>query len=250
MRLPVVPAAGVWPPVLVTTGPGARSEGHAHHAMHLVLARSGTLAVTTATALVRAAGIVTAPDVEHALDARGVDIVLVFFDPESDAGERLRAGLTAPVRALDPGERDALLADLPLRATPEQLHAWGHAAAERLSKETAVPRVLHPRVRRLLRALKTAGPDADTSLPALAQRAGLSEGRLVHAFRDSVGIPLRPYLLWQKLQRAVIAMAAGEPLARAAQSAGFSDAAHMSRTFRRMFGMTASELQRIMPRPP
>ncbi|MCY0993872.1 helix-turn-helix domain-containing protein [Nannocystis sp. ILAH1] len=250
MQLPLVTSAGVWPPVLVTAGPGARSEAHAHHAMHLVLARVGTLAVTAGDATVRAAGIVTAPDHEHALDARGVDIVLVFFDPESDAGERLRAGLDAPVRAIDAPERDALLADLPADAGPEALHAWGHAAAERLSLETAVPRVIHPRVRKLLRALRSAEPEADTSLPALAALAGLSEGRLVHAFRDSVGIPLRPYLLWQKLQRAVVAMATGEPLARAAHSAGFADAAHMSRTFRRMFGMTASELQRNLPRPP
>ncbi|WP_434423998.1 helix-turn-helix domain-containing protein [Nannocystis pusilla] len=250
MQLPLVTSAGVWPPVLVTAGPGARSEAHAHHAMHLVLARVGTLAVTAGGATVRAAGIVTAPDHEHALDARGVDIVLVFFDPESDAGERLRAGLDAPVRAIDAPERDALLADLPADAGPAALHAWGHAAADRLSLRTAVPRVIHPRVRKLLRALRSAEPEADTSLPALAALAGLSEGRLVHAFRDSVGIPLRPYLLWQKLQRAVVAMATGEPLARAAHSAGFADAAHMSRTFRRMFGMTASELQRNLPRPP
>ena len=100
-----------------------------------------------------------------------------------------------------------------------------------------------------LRRAVLADPDDDTSLPALARIAGLSDGRLVHAFRDSVGIPLRPYLLWRKLQRAVIAMARGEPLTRAAQSGGFADAAHMSRTFRRMFGMTASELQRSMARP-
>ncbi|MDC0716894.1 helix-turn-helix transcriptional regulator [Nannocystis bainbridge] len=249
MQLPRVTSASVWPPVLVTAGPGARSEAHAHHAMHLVLARGGTLAITVGDTTVRAAGIVTAPDHEHALDARGVDIVLVFFDPESDAGERLRAGLDAPVRTLDAGERDGLLADLPGDADPEPLHAWGHAAAERLSRETATPRALHPRVRKLLRALRSAAPEADTSLPALAALAGLSESRLVHAFRDSVGIPLRPYLLWQKLQRAVVAMACGEPLARAAHSAGFADAAHMSRTFRRMFGMTASELQRSLPRP-
>ena len=69
----------------------------------------------------------------------------------------------------------------------------------------------------------------------------------MHAFTDSVGIPLRPYLQWLKLQRAAAAIAAGKPLAEAAHAAGFSDAAHMTRTFRKTLGTTPSALR---PRAP
>jgi AraC-like DNA-binding protein len=65
---------------------------------------------------------------------------------------------------------------------------------------------------------------------------------LMHAFTESVGLPLRPYLRWLRVQRAAAAIAAGQPLAQAAASAGFSDAAHMSRTFRDMFGLPPSAL--------
>ena len=66
----------------------------------------------------------------------------------------------------------------------------------------------------------------------------------MHVFTESVGIPLRPYLLWLKLQRAATSIVNGVRLTEAAFEAGFADSAHMSRTFKRMFGMTPSALQR------
>jgi len=54
---------------------------------------------------------------------------------------------------------------------------------------------------------------------------------------------LRPYLAWLRLQRAAGDIVRGEPLSSAAAAAGFSDAAHMSRTFRRMLGMPPTTLQ-------
>src|SRR5690349_17493994 len=107
------PARGelpLWPPLLATRGPGAASTGHAHHAMHVVLAIEGELRVRAGRgAWLRAAGVVTAPDVPHAIDARGVEVLLVFLDPESDAGAALRATIRGPVRTIDPEERAPLV---------------------------------------------------------------------------------------------------------------------------------------------
>lgn len=49
--------------------------------------------------------------------------------------------------------------------------------------------------------------------------------------------------LWLRLQRAVELFAAGTPLTEAAHAAGFADSAHLSRTFRRMFGIAAATLR-------
>ena len=69
-------ALPLWPPVLATRGPGDRSAPHSHHAMHFVLAASGSLRARAGGRgpWLEAAGVVTAPDVAHEIDARGVDV--------------------------------------------------------------------------------------------------------------------------------------------------------------------------------
>ena len=80
----------------------------------------------------------------------------------------------------------------------------------------------------------------DLSLPTLARIAALSPSRFMHAFTESVGVPLRPYLLWLRLQRAAAELTGGASVTDAAHRAGFSDSAHLTRTFRRMLGATPS----------
>jgi AraC-like DNA-binding protein len=48
---------------------------------------------------------------------------------------------------------------------------------------------------------------------------------------------------WLRLIRAVDAHAGGLSLTEAAHAAGFADSAHLSRTFKRMFGMPAASLE-------
>lgn len=234
-----------WPPLLATRGEGGQSGFHAHHAMHVVLAVTGELGLRADGVERKAAGVVTGPDVRHSIDARGIEVLLVFLDPESAVGASLAAVLDGPVRLLDADERARLLQDV----EPQHLMRAGGAEWTRRAVETlgaqAVPgrRAVHPRVKKLLGVLRTLPPDADTSLEALGQAVGLSPGRLMHAFTESIGIPLRPYLQWLKLQRAAAAIAAGTPLAQAAHAAGFADAAHMTRTFRQTLGTAPSALR-------
>ena len=122
-----------------------------------------------------------------------------------------------------------------------RVEAW---LRENLLRERRLPKI-HHRVNRVLRHLRERlGPDEDLSLTKLAGIAGLSESRLMHAFTESLGIALRPYILWLRVQRACGELAGGASITEAAVRAGFSDAAHLSRTFRRMLGTTPSEIVR------
>src|SRR5919197_4467096 len=117
MRLPFVPAgmqARTWPPVLATRGPGMRGALHSHHSLHFVLAIEGALRIRTSAAggWSSTAGVLTAPDVPHAIDAEGVEVLLVFLDPESEAGATFRPALDRPVLSLSAGVRDALVRDV------------------------------------------------------------------------------------------------------------------------------------------
>jgi AraC-like DNA-binding protein len=255
MRLPSLPplpselrALPLWPPLLAIRGPGARSALHAHHAMHFVIALSGELRVRSEARgpWTHAPGVLTAPDSSHAIEADGLDVLLVFLEPESAAGSALAAALSGALRALSDAERRALTLSADPRTIMQAGGAeWTRRAVATLSgsAQAAAAPAVHPRVRRLLRQLRMASPGDDLSLEALANDVGLSSGRLMHVFTESIGIPLRPYLAWLRLQRAAAAIASGAPLASAAQAAGFADAAHMTRTFRRMFGVAPSTLR-------
>jgi AraC-like DNA-binding protein len=232
--------------------------------MHFVLCTSGELRARPGPSgrWTKGAGVLTAADALHEIDARGADVLLVFLDPESQAGAALAGALDGTLRLLAPAERDALLADgaEPARLMSGGGDAWVARAGQRLGAGTTGParRRVHPRVKKLLRLLAGADPgeaEAASSLDALASSVGLSSGRLMHVFTASIGIPLRPYLAWLRVQRAAGAIVAGAPLADAAATAGFADAAHMSRTFRRMFGVPPSQLRppaspSRRPRPP
>jgi AraC-like DNA-binding protein len=249
----------LWPPLLASRGEGGRSGKHAHHALHFILAVDGELQARVGERWETAAGVVTAPDAVHEIDASGCEVLIVFLDPESTAGSALLGLIegAGAFRLLTAAERDPLIDLTPAQLMREDGIAWaqrtaavlGAAQLEAAATGPSTPaRVrVHPRVRKALKHLQSLPPQADHSLEALAKVAGLSEGRFMHAFTDSVGIPLRPYLAWLKLQRAAAAIVTGSSLAEAAHGAGFSDAAHMTRSFRRMFGIKPSELRPALP---
>lgn len=237
-----------WPAVLAIVGPGSSSAAHAHHALHLVLARSGSLRVRVGEHERETAGVLTPPDLAHAIDGEGREVVLVFVDPESAAGSGLLRVLEREAGGgpwwIDAGTRDAWVAELASAPTPRELEAWTRSWLVARDVLAAEPAKLHPKVRKLLARLRERplDADADVSLPTLAAELDMSPSRLMHAFTDSVGLPLRAYLRWLRVQRAAAAIAAGHALAHAAAEAGFSDAAHMSRSFRDMFGLPPSAL--------
>jgi AraC-like DNA-binding protein len=102
---------------------------------------------------------------------------------------------------------------------------------------------IHPRVRRVLKYIReNLASGADLSLKTLADVSGPSPSRLMHAFTASVGVPVRPYILWLRLQRASYELMNGVTVTETAHIAGFSDAAHLTRTFRRMLGTTPMDL--------
>ncbi|HET9958794.1 MAG TPA: hypothetical protein VFQ61_30080, partial [Polyangiaceae bacterium] len=79
---------------------------HAHHALHLIIARHGQLEIRGAGEEESrpASGLLTAPGAEHAVDARGAEVLIVFLDPESEAGISLRKLIPGALRLLTEAE--------------------------------------------------------------------------------------------------------------------------------------------------
>jgi AraC-like DNA-binding protein len=77
----------------------------------------------------------------------------------------------------------------------------------------------------------------------IAQHVELSESRLRHLFSEQIGIPITSYILWSRIKVALREMLKpGVTLSNAAHRANFSDHAHFTRTFKRMFGVPPSLL--------
>ncbi|TMO61752.1 AraC family transcriptional regulator [Pseudoalteromonas aurantia] len=104
-----------------------------------------------------------------------------------------------------------------------------------------------PRISQLLKQLDQclAGPciKPDHWLAKdIAQQLNLSQSRFLHLFKENMGLPWRAYLLWRRLICAITALKAGHSATQAAYMAGFSDSAHLSRTFKKHFGITLQKL--------
>ena len=102
---------------------------------------------------------------------------------------------------------------------------------------------------RILRAVAHINRHLDhaLTLEEVAAEACLSPSRFRHLFVEQTGMTLRPYILWRRFLWVWELLMAGESLSAAAHVAGFADAAHLTRTSRRMFGFPPSMLQMLGP---
>jgi AraC-like DNA-binding protein len=245
MLISAAPGALLWPAAMIVWGPGYVSSGHAHHCVQLVMALRGTLRIRgdPEDAWVNCGAALVRPDARHEVEARDTTVLIAFVESESELGAALSERVKENITRISPqavARWRAALGDAAALG-PSEVEAWVRGALLRGRKSPWI----HPRVKRVLRFLREqlAAPNA-VSLENLANVAGLSPSRFMHVFTQSLGVPLRPYVLWLRLQRASGELMRGASVTEAAHCAGFSDAAHMTRTFRRMLGTTPSELAR------
>lgn len=167
------------------------------------------------------------PGTLHHLRARG-DMVFVYLDALGDD--------LAALQAID------------LAAAHARLTAGGPAAmrgfgADDFCTALGVPRrgVGDARIAGVVRRLD----DRPQDFPGVADAAriaGLSPSWFQALFRRAVGVPFRRYRLWRRMAVVVSATAEGQTLTRAAHEAGFASSAHLSSSFKGMFGLMPSDL--------
>lgn len=112
---------------------------------------------------------------------------------------------------------------------------------ERVAERTArfLPPV-KPADARIERALELLRENPNFPLKDLAAALGLSYDRMSHLFTEGVGLPLRSYLLWQKLHTVASLLDSGRTLTEIALAAGFTDSAHLSNTWLKVYGTPPS----------
>ncbi len=183
----------------------------------------------------------------HLLRGIGRQCAFLYVDALSDdlailrsacreAGARASFGLWSEDKAI------ALLANM------ERSMAGWEAARGPLSDMLGLARRARPdrRIHLAVQSLER-NPGEENSAAALAGEAGMSSSYFQHKFKRDTGVSLRRFRNWIRL-RAVLGQAArGVSLTQAAHAAGFASSAHLSSTFKDMFGMSPSDLLASRP---
>ena len=146
----------------------------------------------------------------------------------SAALRRLHESLTGPASALERGERLTAAVGIAVRhaASP---HRPGRAPRTARDQAAAADRV---------RAYLHDSYASQATLADVAAVAGCSRFAAYRAFRVRYGLSPSEYQRQLRLRAAQHALASGAALADVAAAAGFADQAHLTRWFRRCYGIT------------
>jgi AraC-like DNA-binding protein len=186
------------------------------------------------------------PGCLHEIRVGGAIMAILFIEPESP-------DYLAIQNAMLDGEWQCLYQ---LKHEPEVLVALGDAW-ERQPDAAAIhdllDRLIPPpdpeerqqpldgRIQRVIRLMKE-DLTHSYSMTELAEYVNLSPTRLVHLFKEEVGVPIRRFRQWHRMRVVAALIAKGDSLTDAALGAGFADSSHFSRAFRNMFGITPSSV--------
>ncbi len=208
-------------------GSGGRTPMHRHLAYKIVIGLDRQIEVVDETGISRKRRIQPVPPGSlHAVIAEGTRVGLYYADagefPNSSMpGPRAIRSLVNLCRRLDEGDEEAVRS---LKNVPT---LDGSCSAD-------------SRVATIVGELRR--PES-TRLDVIASRVGLSHSRFSHLFASTVGGAPARYRRWRRLWIAAQHLARGERIVDAALDAGFSDAAHLTRTFVEMLGITPGLFQ-------
>jgi AraC-like DNA-binding protein len=230
----------------------ARADGvvpsHAHHAIQIVIALEGEVAIRgKEEEWHKGPGVIVRPDAAHAFNCNGAMGAMLFVDPESAEGTWLRNSLNRDITVVSGSRLTSSARELrKFIDQPFESMEIGEIirhCVQTLSPGVPPARRLDARVTTVLSTIRERD-DLRISLESAAEKAFLSPSRFAHLFKQQVGLPFSRYVLWRKLTRAMVAIASERTISAAAHAADFADAAHLTRTFYQMVGMAPSVLMR------
>lgn len=231
----------------------AAVEPHAHHAIQVGIGLKGKVKFrwSGATEWTEFDAAFVPPHLPHAFEATGSTVANVFCEPDSTLGRKLIARFGREAVAGIPADevsrvKERLAAAYAAGAPDEVLNEAAVGLLHELAASPTVPVLTDPRVSRAIAEIN-ARLDEPIALEDIAESVHLSPSRFRHLFVSETGMPFRPYVLWTRLQKALRLAVEGESWTEAAHAANFADSAHLSRTFRKMFGIAPTSIGRAQP---
>lgn len=219
---------------------------HQHHAVQLVITLNKPFELLCNSRTAKYTGVIIPADLPHQIQPGEGHHITILLEPETSTARSLgnKFQLNQAPIAL-PEDNTQRFVDGFRRSLNEPLtHHQAMSLTRQLLTDLSGPLVLAPidgRVKQAIEILRQ-HQKADKFNSEIFDAIPLSKSRLAHLFVEQTGIPMRRYLLWVKIQSVVETILSGKTLTESAQMAGFSDLAHLSRTFKNMFGINLSRL--------
>jgi len=229
----------------VFLGRVGNNEDHIHQAHQLSIGLDNAISVSGEQTRLSGRALFIPAGIRHRLS--GSTVLSLYLDPltaeaRAVATAAMITGQGDEMRLFEAANADELCALIERGAVDlEQLRG----AIRRLLGLADLP-APEQRLGIVIGALQRAENGVVPDRRALAGAIGLSPTRFSHWFVEQTGLPLRSYGKWLRLLAALQAIASGRNLTAAAHAAGFADSAHLSRTFRDLFGIDpSSALQHV-----
>jgi AraC-like DNA-binding protein len=181
------------------------------------------------------------PEQAHFIPAADIELAYLYLEQNPTSFDAWRAAGGTP-REPEPGLRAALL-EFRRNGFKDRHRAYELAQQWRAQSLPGLIRIApsDPRIATVVDYLDAHPLEPHTHV-TLARRVHLSPSRFAHLFRDQLGLPVRNYLLWRRLVYALSRLQQGQSITTAAYESGFSDGAHLCRSFRSVFGAMPTDL--------
>ncbi|PSW22327.1 AraC family transcriptional regulator [Photobacterium sanctipauli] len=240
----------VWlkPGILLVYGSSLDAEEHSHHAIQIIFPKKK--AVCHAENRAYNGNLIIGSQVLHRLALEEGWIILI--EPHSKLGQRLNQYLDdQPIRVFSSITGHDVHPDNDENAPLRLFSPYLSMLKYQTNIEHDEPETMDSRIEQLIAQLDMClsgqcQKPSSWRASDVAEQLGMSESRFLHLFKQHIGIAWRPYLRWRRLICAVYSLMKGEDATSAAHIAGFSDSAHLSRTFREMFGVSIRQVKQML----
>ncbi len=215
---------------------------HSHHALQVSISLDIPFLFECASINDHFDGVIIGPDIDHSLSGISGRQALLLLDPEHHQSKKIIEQLldNNGIYILQGELLDKLRSYINsylLDQNPTELSI--DDLLDILVSQSQPLQKIDSRIQAIISYIAQQ-PQKIANIQELTQHSNLSESRLSHLFKQQVGIPIRRYLLWQRLLDASVFAASGNSLTEAAHQAGFTDSSHFTRTFKSMFGVHPS----------
>lgn len=219
---------------------------HDHHAIQIVISFDEAIEIKLPDLLFKFKAAIIDSDQPHECRTYNRAFLLLNIAPESKIGIALKANYLVNQKIAElPAEKASEFIcrlNIELEGEQNRNEIWSITQQFLYSlSDLDEIRIVDDRILNVLKLLEQQY-HVQVKVKDLANEVFISPSRLIHLFTAQVGIPIRKYILWTKLLTALQKIIVTKNITTAALDAGFADAPHFNRTFKRMFGLNPSQL--------